>query len=68
MPTGIYFRYIQAIPWKNAFIFLELSQFHITIDKVWPSKHYSNGLRKLGADSLQAEEAEEASCGRQAWR
>lgn len=48
MPTGIYFRYVRAIPWKNnVFIFPELSCFHITIDKLWPSKYYSNGLKNL---------------------
>lgn len=61
------FHYVQAIPWKNnVFISLEFSWFHITIDKLWPSKYYSNGLKKLGAYSLWVEEAENASCRRQA--
>lgn len=48
MPTGIYFCYVQAISWKNnAFISLELLSYHITIDKLWPSKCDSNGLIKL---------------------
>lgn len=46
--TGIYFCYVQAIPRKNnVFIFLELWWYHITIDKLWPGKYYSNGLKML---------------------
>ena len=69
MPPGIYFCYVQAIPWKsNAFIFLELSWFPITTDKLWPTKYYSDSLKMLGAHSLGVEEAENASLLRQARR